>query len=204
MCQGGDPANTCLGHHQVNGGAHGDPGWGNGDDGVANAGYLDLVLCCGNGPPNSPTWFDDSSDPVYDGASWGEGVDFCSAQSMELCTYMSYCPEGGGSPPLGGTKGGDKWSPVGDRTNMWVQVGVWVRCIKTDRSWSPAALMGGQLLILSLLQYCCVHHERSAHHALLMSCRVATPPTPASDTTRLLAEPTATQAGDRPAPAMAS
>ena len=44
---------------------------------------------------------------------------------MELCPYEIYCPDGGGSPPLGGTKAGDKWSPMSDGTNRWVQVGTW-------------------------------------------------------------------------------
>ena len=46
-------------------------------------------------------------------------------QAMELCPYQIYCPDGGGSPPLGGTKAGDKWSPMSDATNRWVQVGTW-------------------------------------------------------------------------------
>lgn len=53
----------------------------------------------------------------------GAGVDFCIAQSMELCPYSVYCPDGGGNPPIGGTKGGDKWSPMSDGVNRWVQVG---------------------------------------------------------------------------------
>ena len=44
---------------------------------------------------------------------------------MELCPYEIYCPDGGGSPPLGGTKAGDKWSPMSDGTNRLVQVGTW-------------------------------------------------------------------------------
>ena len=46
---GGDLGNTCLGHHEIAGGAHGNPGWGTDwNQGVADAGYLDWVLslCC--------------------------------------------------------------------------------------------------------------------------------------------------------------
>jgi len=41
---GGDPANTCLGHHQIADGIHGDPGWGTDGQWVADAGYLDWIL----------------------------------------------------------------------------------------------------------------------------------------------------------------
>ena len=41
------------------------------------------------------------------------------------CTDEIYCPDGGGQPPVGGTKPGDKWSPMADGTNRWVQVGMW-------------------------------------------------------------------------------
>jgi hypothetical protein len=44
---------------------------------------------------------------------------------MEMCPYKTYCPEGGGSPPIGGTKPGDMWSPMSDGPNRWVQVGMW-------------------------------------------------------------------------------
>ena len=114
--------NTCLGHHQIAGGAHGNPGWGTGNQGVADAGYLDWVLCCGGNA--EPAWFD-GSDPAWTGTTWGAGVDFCNAQNMELCPYEIYCPDGPANPPLGGTKPGDMWSPMSDGTNRWVQVGVW-------------------------------------------------------------------------------
>ena len=120
---GGNPSNTCQGHHQIAGGAHGNPGWGTDGQWVADAGYLDWVLCCGGSA--DPLWFDDSSDTPWAGTTWGSGVDYCIDQGMELCPYEIYCPDGGASPPLGGTKPGDKWSPTSDRSNMWVQVGVW-------------------------------------------------------------------------------
>ena len=43
---GGNPSNTCMGHHQIAGGVHGNPGWGTDGQWVADAGYLDWVLCC--------------------------------------------------------------------------------------------------------------------------------------------------------------
>ena len=67
---GGDPGNTCMGHHQIAGGVHGNPvrsrclfslclasahtermdvvaqGWGTDGQWVADAGYLDWILCC--------------------------------------------------------------------------------------------------------------------------------------------------------------
>lgn len=91
--------------------------------GVANAGYLDWVLCCGAAAAD-PVWFDGNA-PAWSGTTWGEGVDFCTGLTMELCPYSVICPDGGAMPPLGGTKGGDKWSPMSDATNRWVQVGVW-------------------------------------------------------------------------------
>ena len=117
----GNPGNTCLGHHQISGGAHGNPGWGTGNQGVADAGYMDWVLCCGG--VVEPAWFDGDY-----GATWGAGSDFCTDQEMSLCPYSTYCPDGGGSSPLGGTKDGDKWSPFSDGANRWVQVGVCENC----------------------------------------------------------------------------
>ena len=121
----GDPGNTCLGHHQISGGAHGNPGWGTGNQGVADAGYMDWVLCCGG--VVEPAWFDGDY-----GATWGAGSDFCTDQEMSLCPYSTYCPDGGGSSPLGGTKDGDKWSPFSDGANRWVQVGV-CECANTQQ-----------------------------------------------------------------------
>ena len=46
----------------------------------------------------------------------------CDAPAQEQAGALN---DGGASPPLGGTKSGDMWSPVSDRDNQWVQVGVW-------------------------------------------------------------------------------
>lgn len=69
--------------------------------------------------------FDDVSEPAWGGSTWGAATQFCDAQRMELCPVDAYCPNGVGQPPVGGTKTGDKWSPVSDAENRWVQVGVW-------------------------------------------------------------------------------
>jgi len=81
---GGDPGNTCMGHHQIAGGVHGNPGWGTGNQGVADAGYLDWVLCCGEGV-GDPVWYDGDGNTPWDGTTWGAGIDFCTARQMELC-----------------------------------------------------------------------------------------------------------------------
>ena len=69
--------------------------------------------------------FDDVSEPPWGGSSWGAATQFCDAQRMELCPVDVYCPNGVSQPPVGGTKSGDKWSPVSDAENRWVQVGIW-------------------------------------------------------------------------------
>lgn len=99
-------------------------------DGDGTVNVVDLLLLLANfGDPTceaadvTPTWFDDSSDPAWSGTTWGSGVDYCTDAGLELCSYASYCPEGGGSPVVGGTKSGDKWSPLADGANRWVQVG---------------------------------------------------------------------------------
>jgi hypothetical protein len=69
--------------------------------------------------------FDDVSEPAWGGSSWGAATQFCDAQRMELCPVDVYCPNGVNQPPVGGTKNGDKWSPVSDAENRWVQVGIW-------------------------------------------------------------------------------
>ena len=45
--------------------------------------------------------------------------------SRSGCTDETYCPDGGGQEPIGGRKSGDKWSPISDSPNKWVQVGAW-------------------------------------------------------------------------------
>ena len=74
--------------------------------------------------PTEPTWFDENADPSAL-ATWGHAVDFCAAVGGELCTYATYCPQGGGNPPIGGVKRGDEWAPFADEPNRWVQVGTW-------------------------------------------------------------------------------
>ena len=48
---GGDDSNTCLGHHQIEGGAYGNPGWGQGG-GTDNC--HTWLLCCNVGRPPVP------------------------------------------------------------------------------------------------------------------------------------------------------
>jgi hypothetical protein len=88
---GGDNGNTCLGHHQIQGGAHGNPGWGTGNQGVADAGYLDWVLCCGEAATD-PVWFD-GEEPAWAGTTWGAGIDFCALKltSVALSYYHVSC-----------------------------------------------------------------------------------------------------------------
>ena len=74
--------------------------------------------------PTVPTWYDLNTTPTPI-ATWGKGVDFCFLQDMELCTFNSYCPSGGGAAPADGTKAGDEWAPIADQPNRWVQVGTW-------------------------------------------------------------------------------
>ena len=88
---GGDNGNTCLGHHQIQGGVHGNPGWGTGNQGVADAGYLDWVLCCGEAATD-PVWFD-GEEPAWAGTTWGAGIDFCALKltSVALSYYHVSC-----------------------------------------------------------------------------------------------------------------
>jgi hypothetical protein len=86
---------------------------------------MDWLLCCGGTDESAPMWFDESSEPSFVSTTWGKAVEYCTAKDRELCPYSVYCPAGGGSPPLGGTKSGDKWSPMADGANRWVQVGIW-------------------------------------------------------------------------------
>jgi hypothetical protein len=73
----------------------------------------------------NPVWFDESSEPSFVSTTWGKAADYCNARGKEMCPYDVYCPDGGGSPPLGGTKSGDRWAPMSDGANRWVQVGIW-------------------------------------------------------------------------------
>ena len=132
---GGDESNTCLGHHEIAGGVHGNPGWGTTGDGGT---YMNWLLCCGDAAAFGPVWFDPASSPPWQGNTWGSAVDYCNVHegSMELCPYSTYCPDGGAAAPVGGIKAGDMWSPVGDRSNQWVQVGL---CESTPQLAAAAA-----------------------------------------------------------------
>eukprot|EP01047_Picozoa_sp_COSAG01_P002039 COSAG01_NODE_51_length_31472_cov_106.607083_3_plen_4163_part_00 len=67
-------------------------------------------------------WYDrrDSTN-----VTWNDATAYCSQRNQELCPYAAYCPNGGGTLPIGGRKHGVAWSPVSDRLNQWVQVGSW-------------------------------------------------------------------------------
>ena len=94
-----------------------------------------VTFSCG-GDALYPTWYDSTGSQynagTWAGTTWDDGVEFCANQGneldgdpWELCPYETYCPNGGGQEPIGGRKSGDKWSPISDSPNKWVQVGAW-------------------------------------------------------------------------------
>jgi Ca2+-binding EF-hand superfamily protein len=67
-------------------------------------------------------WYDRSDSASV---TWNDATAYCSQRNQELCPFAAYCPNGGGTLPIGGRKYGVAWSPVSDRPNQWVQVGSW-------------------------------------------------------------------------------
>jgi hypothetical protein len=88
----------------------------------------DCIDCAAGSFAVASDWFDGTTSPAWalgTGPTWTDAVNFCVDMNKELCPYSVYCPNGGGSPPFGGTKPGDKWSPMSDAPNRLVQVGLW-------------------------------------------------------------------------------
>ena len=63
-------------------------------EGVANAGYLDWVLCCGDSV--TPSWYENGGSQfnaaTWQGETWTDADPFCVANGLELCPYQVYCP----------------------------------------------------------------------------------------------------------------
>ena len=86
----GSATNTCLGHHEIANGVHGDPAWGLDSN---RHGFMTYILCCPAGasdkalvlpPIFTGDWMQgqDSSTDGY--GSWGAAVDWCVAQGRCL------------------------------------------------------------------------------------------------------------------------
>eukprot|EP01050_Picozoa_sp_SAG11_P010571 SAG11_NODE_1065_length_5989_cov_103.088285_4_plen_367_part_00 len=111
----GDPTTTCLGHHEIAGGVHGDPAWGTDEN---RHSFMRWVLCC---PPGTAALETTTPASIWGGAwiegaenynSWGSASDYCvSIGAADMCPYEVYCPNGAGSAPFGGRREGDMWSP---------------------------------------------------------------------------------------------
>lgn len=68
---------------------------------------------------HSSVWYSNPAD-TYDGSR-----QFCQERGMDLCPAAIMCPNGPGNAPDGGRRDGDRWVPVLDEDNMWLQVGSW-------------------------------------------------------------------------------
>ena len=136
---GGDPSTTCMGHHEIAEGVHGNPAWGLDE---TRYGFMQYILCCEIGTTEAlrdqgrlrfavdeegqvGEWIE--SDGAFD--SWGGAVDFCVAHGAEdLCPLDTYCAAGAGSAPYGGRRvgrnGNDQWAPYGgdgdNRCVLWL------------------------------------------------------------------------------------
>jgi hypothetical protein len=56
------------------------------------------------------------------GKSYYAATQMCKKQGKRLCDKEEYCEKG---KPLRGQLKGDRWAPVGNTYNDWVQVGAW-------------------------------------------------------------------------------
>jgi len=138
------------------------PGWGNVPD---RGGHHGPLYCCGGKPikqkPQVLGW-------SYD-MSWTDISTTCVANGMELCNYLSICPDGPDHKPYNGEKWKtpfghtDVWTAVGgEGNNMWVQFGsaYWPICqrhteIQNGAHGRPGWGLGG---------------DRGAHHGPILCC----------------------------------
>jgi len=126
------PGTTCSSHHSLTGSC---PDWGT--EATGTQAFQHFTACC---PGTQVTWFNKDTSPSFDsegGETWSSARNFCSAQSMRLCSQEELCFGAGsvqeGVPDLGITAGKDQWvavsSEMGDSTckgNSWVQIGEWL------------------------------------------------------------------------------
>lgn len=60
-------------------------------------------------PSGETIGFQDATG-AFSQSSWGAAVDYCVAQGATgLCPLDTYCPDGAGSQPFGGTRQGNQW-----------------------------------------------------------------------------------------------
>jgi len=117
----GRPWPACFRHSEVPGGfggaPYGRPGWG---DNRSNYGFKGPAYCCGKKPaPRTMENIGSSKGKNWDGANAA-----CQAKKKGLCRFTDFCPDGPGSTPSIGAKGGDVWVPFADAgSNSWLQVG---------------------------------------------------------------------------------
>ncbi|KAL7551080.1 hypothetical protein ACHAWF_014278 [Thalassiosira exigua] len=80
-----------------------------------------------------PIWFDRSSG--WTGRTYEQSLNFCATQentlgeTMMLCPYAAYCPEGAGNKPSGDYREDISWAPIINKHNEWVATGVESACL---------------------------------------------------------------------------
>merc|ERR1712226_335380 len=124
----GDKANEYL---QVGGNNHGQgkncythsalgsiPGWGTGTTSHAFRQYV----CCQGKQPANTKFFNSVNSGYKNSMSWTDAQSYCKAQGfVNLCTAKEYCPDGK-NPAISGVSG-DKWSPIAEKKNEYLQIG---------------------------------------------------------------------------------
>jgi hypothetical protein len=55
--------------------------------------------------------------------SYYAALNFCYKQGKRLCSRNEYCPDGVATYPKRGHLDGDRWAPVSDQFNNWIQLG---------------------------------------------------------------------------------
>jgi len=117
----GQPWPQCYRHTEIpggfSGGPYGRPGWG---DNRSRYPFKAEARCCGKKPDPRPLDEIGSSK----NHNWDTSNAACQAKKKGLCRFTDICPNGPGSDPVGGKRGGDMWIPIADAgTNMWLQIG---------------------------------------------------------------------------------
>lgn len=108
---------VCNRHTEINGGVYGRPQWGLTRD---RSNFHGPIYCTGTPLRQTPVTLSTRTS----GWSWAQSNNICRGNEMQLCNFMSLCPDGQGSIPLGGKLQGDIWVPFGGESdNSWVQFG---------------------------------------------------------------------------------
>jgi len=120
---------------------------------VRHAERMELSTNVEGGNAADQTIEGNTADQTYrdaDGLSYYEAVNMCKTDGKRICELNEYCPTSEGGKvvkPLRGIENGDRWAPIGDSFNEWIQLGTDMpeRLCKTHSNCCASKPQWGQL-----------------------------------------------------------